>query len=527
MDGMPGRITEVWGSLSATRRVLLAVTGGAVVGLGLLLYSWSSSTQLVTLYSGLDAEDSGRIVDGLRSRGVAFELEAGGATIRVPEVAVDELRIEFATEGLPQGGHVGFEIFEGNAFTATDFVQRLNFQRGLQSELARSIESFSSVEQARVHVVLPERTLFRNEQAPATASVVLRLRPGMRLSVSEVAGVAHLVSGAVEGLGRDQITIIDTTGAILYDGSEADDGAGAAAVGRLEMQRATEQALQRDAQRLLDRSLGPGRGAVTVRVSMDFNRLETETETFDPGVDENGVPRSATTVNETYRIEGADVSVGAVPGAVANVPDADTSLPAGGTTTTPNTTDYSRTETTTNFEVGRTVTRTSRTPGDIESISLSLLLDEAVPAEQVQPLTDAVAAAVGIDSERGDTVAVTRFAFDRTAIEEAELAFAAESSSGQILGYVRLGLPIVVLIVAFIFFRLLMRSVGKRSRYVLAEVPQAALAAGAAPQALPASAARGAALPAPSAEPSQSELERQVTGFVTTQPQQVADVVQA
>ena len=318
-----------------------------------------------------------------------------------------------------------------------------------------------------------------------------------------MAGVAHLVSGAVEGLGRDQITIIDTTGAILYDGSEADDGAGATAVGRLEMQRATEQALRVALQRLLGRSLGPGRGAVTVRVSMDFNRLETETETFDPGVDENGVPRSATTVNETYRTEGADVSVGAVPGAVANVPGADTSLPAGGTTTTPNTTDYSRTETITNFEVGRTVTRTSRTPGDIESISLSLLLDEAVPAEQVQPLTDAVAAAVGIDGERGDTVAVTRFAFDRTAIEEAELAFAAESSSGQILGYVRLGLPIVVLIVAFIFFRLLMRSVGKRSRYVLAEVPQ------------------------PSAEPSQSELERQVTGFVTQQPQQVADVVQA
>ena len=521
MDALPARITEIWGSLSMARRVLLAVSGGAVVGMGLLLYSWSSSTEFITLYSGLEPDDSGRIVDGLRSRGVPFELEGGGSTVRVPEADLDELRIQFATEGLPQGGNVGFELFDGNAFTATDFVQRLNFQRGLQGELARSIETFQAVEQARVHVVLPERTLFRNEQRSATASIVLRLKPGMTLSSGEVSGVAHLVSGAVEGLDREQITIIDTSGAILYDGSEAaDDGAGVAA-GRLEMQRDYEQALQRDAQQLLDRSLGAGRGAVTVRIAMDFDRLDTETEVFDPGADESGVARSSTTVDESYSTAGADVSVGAVPGAVANVPGADTNLPATDTTTTPSTTDYTRSETTTNFEVGRTVTRTTRAPGDIEKISMSLLPDEAVPEEQVTPLTDAIAAAVGIDSERGDTVAVTRCAFNRTAIEEAEAAFAAESSSAQILSYVRLGLPVVVLLVAFIFFRLLMRSVGKRG-YQVQAVGQPALAAP-----LPGMAMAAPAAIAPAAPAKTSEVEQRVTGLVSEQPGRVADVVQA
>ena len=526
MDVLPRRLLETWGSLSASRKALLALTGGALVGLALLLYSWSSATQLVTLYSGLDPQDSGRIVDQLRSRGTAFEIEGGGTIIRVPEAEVDELRVAFAVEGLPAGGNVGFELFDGNAFTATDFVQRLNFQRGLQGELARTIESFDAVDSARVHIVLPERSLFRNDERPTTASVVIALRPGMRLSASEVGGVAHLVSGAVEGLEPDALTIIDTSGAVLYDGAAAAENSGlGAAVGRIEMQHSYEQALQRDAQALLDGSLGPSRGVVSVRVEMDFDSFETETEAYDAGAEEDGVPRSATTVSETYRTEGADVSVGAVPGAVANVPGADGNLPAGGTTTTPTTTDYSRSETTTNFEVGRTVMRTAQAPGDVERISLSLLLDEEVPEAQVAPLQAAVEAAVGIDSARGDSVAVTRFAFDRTAIEEAEAAFAASGSMDQILGYVRIALPIVVLIVAFIFFRLLMRSVSKRG-YRLVETRQQALAAGAAGAiAAPQPAARAALAPPPPDR--RSEVEERVTGLVDEQPDRVADVVQA
>ena len=184
MEQNARRLTDAWQELSAVRKGMLAGTGFALVAVLYLLYSWSSSTSFVTLYSQLDPSDSGQIVEQLRARGVDYRLEQGGSVLRVPEAEINELRIDFAAQGLPEGGHVGFEIFEGNAFTATDFVQRLNFQRGLEGEVARTIETFPAVTGARVHIVLPERTLFREDDEPATASVVLQMRPGRALEKS-------------------------------------------------------------------------------------------------------------------------------------------------------------------------------------------------------------------------------------------------------------------------------------------------------------------------------------------------------
>src|SRR5690606_29969241 len=155
--------------LTPVRKGMLTASAVGLVALMVWLYMWSTSVGYVTLYSGLDEADSGRIVEQLRASGTPFEPAAGGTSVSVPEDQVDELRIEFAAQGLPEGGHVGFEVFEGNAFTATDFVQRLNFQRGLQGELARTIESFPAVDRARVHIVMPERSLFLDDQQPSTA----------------------------------------------------------------------------------------------------------------------------------------------------------------------------------------------------------------------------------------------------------------------------------------------------------------------------------------------------------------------
>ena len=526
MTQIPRRLVEIWSTLTPARKAMLAVTGGAAVAMALLLYSWSSSASMVTLYSGLDAADSGAIVDQLRSRGVPYELSSGGATVYVPESQVDDLRVDFAAQGLPEGGGVGFEIFEGNAFTATDFVQRLNFQRGLQGELARTIESFDAVDNARVHIVLPERSLFVNDQLPTTASVVLDLRPSMRLSGSEIGGIARLVSGAVEGLDIEHVSILDTSGAVLYDGNEASEQEGPAfASNQLDVQRGFEQGLEHDAQALLDRSLGVGAAVVTVRAILDFDQSETERETYETAEDGDGVPRSTTSVEETYSTTG-DSGTGAIPGAVANVPGADQDL-SGGTASSSNSTDYSRTETTNNFEVGRTVTRETKAPGDVERLTVSLLLDEEVPADQVTPLTDAVAAAVGLDIERGDSIAVTRFTFDRTALDDAVAAFDSEASSQQLLSYVRMALPILLLIAAFIFFKLLMRSVNSRS-YRLIEAPQGALpAAGmAGGSELPTAAPRRSLQPPPEAD-ELSEVQAAVAGLVRSQPDTVTDVVQA
>lgn len=516
---------------------MLAGTGFALVAVLYLLYSWSASTSYVTLYSQLDSSDSGQIVDQLRARGVAFRLEQGGATLRVPESEIDELRIDFASQGLPAGGHVGFEIFEGNAFTATDFVQRLNFQRGLQGELARTIETFPAIDGARVHIVLPERTLFREDDEPATASVVLQMRPGAGLDSGEVTGIAHLVSGAVAGLEKQYVTILNSNGTILFDGANLDQGGAGFTTNQQQLQREYEMALQRDAQRLLDATLGPAKAVVTVRATLNFDQVQSETETFDAGTD-GGTPLSTSMVEEAYTTSG-ETSAAAVPGAVSNVPGANADLPggdasaSGGSSATAATTDYQRTETTSNYEVGRTVVLTTTAPGDVERLSVSLLLDESVTEAQATALEQNVAAAVGLDTTRGDQIVMSRLPFNQGQLLAAEEAFQATASSSSIIGYVRLALPVVVLLIAFLFFRMLMGSISRRSYRITDYDPSqmGALPAGMSAADMMAmqgvTALRALPEPDPNPEEMKSDLERQVSKLAENHPDTVAEVVQS
>lgn len=522
MNGLPPRLLEMWNELSGARRAMLVGAAGALVLVAFYMYSWSSSTAYVTLFSGLDAEDSSAIVDDLRSQGVPFQLSASGTTIRVPEPQADELRINFAAQGMPNGGSAGFELFDGSTLTATDFVQRLNFQRGLEGELSRTIESFDAIGGARVHIVLPERSLFIDDERPASASVVLDIRAGGRLGSGEVRGIVRLVSGAVEGLEEAQVSIIDTDGSVLYDGAEdGEDTVGAS--NQLDAQRTYERTLEHDAQALLDQALGPGVAAVSVRATLNFDRSETETESFAPGQD-GGVPRSSTTVTETYSAAD-ELTGGIVPGAVANIPGADQDLPGDVTPNEGTATAYNRQESTTNFEVGRTVTRTEQAPGRVERVSVSLLLDEAVPEAQVASLTEAISAAVGVDAERGDVVAVSRLAFDRTAIDAAESAFAAQAGSQQMLAYVRLALPVIALLLAFFLFRMLNRSVSNRAYHVM-DTPQLALADANAAVASVA-AVHQRSLPSVGDDDARSEVEEHVVQFANQKPERVAEVLQS
>lgn len=531
------RLTGAWQELSAVRKGMLAGTGFALVAMLYLLYSWSASTSFVTLYSQLDPSDSGQIVDQLRARGIEFRLEQGGSTLRVSESEIDELRIDFAAQGLPEGGHVGFEIFEGNAFTATDFVQRLNFQRGLQGELSRTIETFPAIDGARVHIVLPERTLFREDDEPATASVVLQMRPGNGLDSGEVTGIAHLVAGAVSGLEKQYVTILDSNGVILFDGANADQGGIGYTTSQQQLQREYELALQRDAQRLLDATLGPAKAVVSVRASLNFDQVKSETETFQSG-DAGGTPLSSSTVTEAYSTAGG-VDAAAVPGAVSNVPGANADLPgvdAGSSATdggSPATTEYERTETTSNYEVDRTVVLTTTAPGDVERLSVSLLLDESITEAQATALEQNVAAAVGLVVERGDQLVMSRVPFDQGQLVAAEQAFEATASNESIIGYVRLALPVVVLLIAFLFFRMLMGSISRRS-YRVTDYDDSGMAlppgfGGGDMTLAMQSAAAMRALPEadPNPEEMKSDLERQVSKLAENHPDTVAEVVQS
>ncbi|TAJ19700.1 MAG: flagellar M-ring protein FliF [Dehalococcoidia bacterium] len=530
MGSTTSRLFDIWGGLSPARKGMLTATAIGLVAIFFFVYSWSGRTEFVTLYSGLDPADSGRIVEQLRAQGVPYQVDGGGTSVRVDAAKADDMRVNFAAQGLPQGGSVGFEIFQNNQFTATDFVQRLNFQRGLQGELARTIESFPAVEHARVHLVLPEKSLFAKDQQPATASVVVALRPGKRLQGNEVNGIAHLVSGAVQGLSKDRITILDQSGAMIFDGgTQKEDGFGMTA-SQLGLQQQYEQSLSDSAQGMLDRALGPSKATVSVRAAMNFDRGEVEKETFT--TPEKGTPRSSSTVTEQYTTAAGLDTAGQIPGALANVPGANGNLPAAATpaASAGGGTNYQRSETTSNFEVDRTKTKSTLAPGKVQRLTVSLILDESVPQEQLDALKANVSAAVGLDDKRGDTIAVSRVKFDRSAIEEAQKAFKSDASQQRLMGYARLLLPVIVLALGFVFFRTLMKSVGRRaggfSAYDSNGVMLPVGVGGSSMQLAQAQAAIRA-LPSPDAVIQKSDLEISVERLASSNPDSVVEVVQS
>ncbi len=532
MGSTTTRLLEIWGGLSPARKGMLTASAFGLAAIVFFVYSWSGRAEMVTLYSGLDPADSGRIVEQLRAQGVPYSVDAGGATVRVAADRVDETRVAFAAQGLPQGGSVGFEIFQNSQFTATDFVQRLNFQRGLQGELARTIESFPAVEHARVHLVMPEKSLFAKDQQPATASVVVALRPGRRLQQNEVAGIAHLVSGAVQGLSKDHISILDQSGAMIFDGgSQKEDGFGLTA-SQLGLQQQYERSLVESAQGMLDRALGPAKATVSVRAAMNFDRGEVEKETFS--TPEKGAARSSSTVTETYTTATPGDGTGQIPGALANVPGANGNLPAAPTPAIGANagTNYQRQEQTSNFEVDRTKTKSVVAPGKVERLTVSLILDESVAQEQVDALKANVAASVGLDEKRGDQIAVTRVKFDSSSIDEARTAFKSDASRQRLLGYARLLLPVVVLLLGFVFFRTLMKAIGRQSAArgfsaYDAGSPMLPAGAGASLQLAQAQAAMRA-LPSP-VDPDirKSDLQISVERLAASNPNSVIEVVQS
>ncbi len=508
-QGSPfSQVMERWNQLPRARQIALAgILAGALV-VAYFVFMASSQPNLVVAYSGLAPEDSASIVDQLSKDGIAYEIGGGGSTVSVPANKVAETRIRLAQAGLPKGGSVGLEIFDKQNFGATDFVQKVNFMRGLEGELSRSINTLAGVKASRVHIVLPQESIFKQDQAATTASVLVSMKPGASLAADQVRGITNLVTNSVEGLKQGGVTIIDDAGHVLFDGATADNPfSGTASSTQLELQRQYETALSRDIENTLARVVGAGRSAVTVRASLNFDKVQTDKQEFgtQPQV------RSSTTTTETY--SGNGVNVGNIPGTGTNG-----GSNAGGATGSGNSS-YNRTETTTNNEINKTTTTTVRAPGSLQKLSVSVVLDDSVTAAQEASLTSAVAAAAGLDQTRGDTLSVTRLPFDASV--KNDLVAAADSGLGQYLQYLKLLLPLLAVILGFVLVMLLLRSLGKRQLALPAPAPLHALPAAMAPAAIGAAHSTLTAL-----EPGSDPQEERVLKLAEVNPRAVADVVQ-
>lgn len=445
------QVMQRWNELPRARQLLLAgIAGGTLLVLYFVFLS-SSKPAMVVAYSGLEPEETAAIVDQLEQEGVPYEISAGGTAVAIPANQVSEVSIKLAAAGLGKGSTLGFEIFDKTNFGATDKVQDINFVRALQGELARSINTLEGVKASRVHIVIPKEALFKEDQQETTAAVVLDLKPGAQLSQDQVRGITNLVTNAVPGLQLGGVSITDTQARVLFDGKAfANPFAAGASASQLEIQRQYEAALTRDVQATLERVVGAGRSAVTIRAQLNFDQVQESEETF---AGDQAVPRSQVTTTETF--SGSNLNVGNVPGTGTNGgTNAGAQAGANGSST------YQRTETTTNNEIPKTVTTTVKAPGSLQRLSVSVVLDESVPAAQAASIESAVAAAVGLDQTRGDTMSVIRFPFD-TSIKE-EFAVAGGDGLAQYLQYLKLLLPLLAVVLGFVLVMLLLRTLNKR-----------------------------------------------------------------
>ncbi len=373
------------------KATIVGITVLALAGVIMLVTMLNKSTYGV-LYSNLDPQDASRVVERLRDQGIPYNLDGNGRTILVPENHIYDLRLTFAGEGLPQSSIIGYEIFDRTNLGVSDFVQKVHYRRALEGELSRTIIQLEEVEAARVHIVVPERALFREDEKPATASVVLKLSRNHPLDQGTSKAITHLVASSISGLDAEKVTIVDSRGNLLSS-TEKKNTLAEMTSSQYEMQQSIESYLSKKAQSILEGVVGRGNAMVQVNADLDFRQVERTLEMFDA---DNPSIRSEQISEERNVVNG-------------NVPPSTLS------------------NNITNYELNRTIEHIVENVGHIQRLSVAAIVNgtrrtieqdgeqiaEYVPRtdEEMQHLTDIVARAVGYNTERNDEISVVNLPF--------------------------------------------------------------------------------------------------------------------
>lgn len=409
------QLRRLFEKLTWAQRIWLAVAVTAVIGGLSALSHWNQERDFKPLFGNLAAEDAGALVAKLKETGIAYRLADGGATVLVPSASVAEARLSMAAAGLPKSGRIGFELFDKTNFGASDFAEQVNYHRAVEGELERSVMSIQEVEQARVHITWAKDSLYSESRQPAKASVLVRLRPGSHLSGQNIAAICQLTASAAPELNLDQVSLVDTNGTLLNRprtinaGEEASEAA-------LEYRKRVERDLQTKIAATLDPLLGADHFRAGVSVDLDLTSGEQSDEIFDP-------TKSALVTSSRTEDGPALPLDSGVPGTASNLPRP-TSIPVTGSA------NYARKTENSSFQTSRTVKHTKLPQGEIKKISLSVLVDHSLrwegvkkiveppSAEKLRVIQNLVAAATGLNTERGDQLMVQAFPFEATLIAE-------------------------------------------------------------------------------------------------------------
>ena len=443
VPGFYDQLKALLASLTPARKLTLFGIVVLTISGMFFIISWSGKSEFGILYNNLSQNDAGVILEQLREKKIEYQISGKGGSVLIPVNLIYETRMELASEGLPRGGGIGFEIFDNTKLGMTEFVQNINYQRALQGELSRTINGFDEVVSSRVHIVMSSKSLFIDKEEPASASVVLKLRSGSWLSNDQIRGIIHLVSSSVSGLSPENVTIIDNKGRIPAGFADR-KGTSKVSSDQLELKGKIEKSLEKNVKTMLDTVLGDGKSVVRIACSLDFKQHEQTEEIFKP---ENQVARSEQFFEEVSN--GVDIIPAGVPGVSSNIsPQKKQTTGSGGKRI------FSKQDKTINYEIGKIINHIVEPVGTIKRLSVAVMVDgiykpgeikegrnravaaggkgsakkRGVPKENIEleyfprtkeemaQLENIVKRAVNFDVKRGDVIEVVNIPFETSEI---------------------------------------------------------------------------------------------------------------
>lgn len=421
---------DIFGKLG--QKLLLVAGIAAVVAVMVVFWLWSQKPDYRVLFSNFADKDGGAIVAELDKLSIPYKFSEGGSAIMIPADQVHQVRLKLAAQGLPKGGNIGFELLENQKFGVSQFVEQVNFQRGLEGELERSIQSISAVQAARIHLAIPKPSVFVREQQYPTASVLLNLHNGRRLDGQQVAAVVHLVASSVPNLSADHVTVVDQNGNLLSDNANK-----AKQNGLDPEQIAYVENMQSSIARRVESIITPIVGAKNVHAEasaeIDFSNTEQANESYKP----NSTPESmAVRSAQNHESQNSSGSNGAVPGAVSNQPPGEATAPINAPgaqapgdenappPAAPAPPQNTQKDTTTNYELDKTISYVQQAKGGVKRLHVAVVVNHipvidstgkttfrALNAAEKQQVSDLAMQAMGFNRERGDTISVVNTPF--------------------------------------------------------------------------------------------------------------------
>jgi flagellar M-ring protein FliF len=411
------RLIAAFKAFTAGQKAVVMVSV-LVLGIGgYAFYTWSATPQYSPLFTNLAAKDASAIVDKLTAAGVTYQLADGGATVLVPKEQVYDQRLKMSGQGLPAQSDTGYSLLDQQGVTTSDFMQHVDYQRALEGELAKTVEAMDGVSGATVHLVIPQKDIFSSDASKPTASVMVSTASGTTLSGDKVQSVVHLVASSVEGLDANDVTVAGADGVLLAQ--PGDGAAGGAGGGTRDQQtRSFEQRMAGSLQALVNQVAGPNHAVVQVTADLDFDQTETTAQSYTPA--SSAPPLSESTANESY--SGSGTPVGGVLG-----PD-NIQVPGG----TGGNGTYQHQNAVRDNAVDSVIETRKGAPGQVRKLGVAVLVDSTTAANvDLKALQQLASSAVGLDTTRGDTIAVNAMPFNQTAASAAASDLATTQKAGQ------------------------------------------------------------------------------------------------